>query len=58
MKTIPLSSYNASVGCQVTDIDLNSNDEILELGKIIAENAIIFVDQRIKEEYHSVDAVV
>lgn len=47
MKKIPLSAYNASVGCQVTDIDLNSDDEILELGKTIAENAIVFVDQNV-----------
>lgn len=47
MKKIPLPAYNASVGCQVTDIDLNSDDEILELGKTIAENAIVFVDQNV-----------
>ena len=47
MKFKPLSSYDASIGCQVTDIDLNSDDEILELGKVIANNAIVFVDQNI-----------
>jgi len=47
MKKIPLKNYDASIGCQVTDIDLNSDDEILELGKVIAENAIVFVDQNI-----------
>jgi hypothetical protein len=47
MKKIPLSNYEASIGCQVTDIDLNSDEEIIELGKTIAENAIVLVDQNI-----------
>ena len=47
MKFKPLTSYSASIGCQVTDIDLNSDDEIYELGKVIANNAIVFVDQNI-----------
>jgi alpha-ketoglutarate-dependent taurine dioxygenase len=47
MKKIPLANYGASIGCQVTDIDLNSDEEIIELGKTIAENAIVFVDQNI-----------
>jgi len=47
MKIIPLKNYGASIGCQVTDVDLNSHDELLGLGKIIAENAIVLVDQHI-----------
>jgi alpha-ketoglutarate-dependent taurine dioxygenase len=47
MKKIPLLNYEASIGCQVTDIDLNSDEEIIELGKTIAENAIVLVDQNI-----------
>jgi alpha-ketoglutarate-dependent taurine dioxygenase len=47
MKKVPLLNYGASIGCQVVDIDLNSDDEMLELGKVVAENAIVFVDQNI-----------
>ena len=45
MKTRPLKNYGASVGLEVYDIDLNSNEEILELGRIVAEQLIVFVDQ-------------
>lgn len=47
MKTRALKNYGSSVGCEVYDIDLNSNDEILELGKIVGEQNIVFVDQKI-----------
>lgn len=47
MKTRSLSNYDSSVGVEVYDIDLNSNDEILELGKIVAEQCIVYVNQNI-----------
>lgn len=47
MKTRPLKNYDSSVGVEVYDIDLASNDEILELGRIVAEQCIVFVDQKI-----------
>lgn len=47
MKTRALKNYDSSVGCEVYDIDLNSDAEILELGKLVAGQCIVFVDQRI-----------
>lgn len=47
MKTRALKNYNASVGCEVYDIDLNSNEEIVELGRLVAEQCIVFIDQNI-----------
>jgi hypothetical protein len=48
MKTRALKNYDSSVGVEVYDIDLNSNDEILELGRIVASQCIVFVDQKIE----------
>ena len=47
MKTRALKYYDSSVGVEIYDIDLNSNEEILELGRIVAEQCIVFVDQKI-----------
>ena len=47
MKTRPLKNYSASVGCEVYDIDLTSNEEIEELGRLVAEQNIVFIDQQI-----------
>jgi len=47
MKIRPLKNYSASVGCEVYDVDLTNSEEIVELGKIVAENCIVFVDQKI-----------
>lgn len=47
MKTRSLKNYGASVGCEVYDIDLNNDEEIIELGKLVANQCIVFVDQEI-----------
>lgn len=47
MKTRALKNYGASVGLEVYDIDLNSDEEILELGRLVAEQNIVFCDQKI-----------
>jgi alpha-ketoglutarate-dependent taurine dioxygenase len=47
MKTRPLKNYDSTVGCEVYDIDLNSNEEILEFGKLCASQCIVLVDQNI-----------
>lgn len=48
MKTRPLKNYDSSVGCEVYDIDLNSDDELLELGKLIGQQCIVYIDQKIE----------
>lgn len=50
MKTRALKNYGSSLGLEVYDIDLSSNDEILELGKLIAEQCVVFIDQKITTE--------
>lgn len=45
MKTRALKNYDASVGCEVYDIDLNSDEEIMELGRLCADQCIVFIDQ-------------
>lgn len=47
MKTRALKNYSASLGCEVYDIDLNSNEEIVELGKLYAQNLIVYINQQI-----------
>lgn len=47
MKTRPLKNYGASIGVEVYDIDLTSDDEILELGRVVAEQCIVFIDQKV-----------
>ena len=47
MKTRSLENYGSSVGLEVYDIDLQSNEEILELGKIVAEQCVVFINQNI-----------
>lgn len=47
MKTRALKNYDSTVGCEVYDIDLNCDDEIIELGKLVAGQCIVYVDQRI-----------
>jgi alpha-ketoglutarate-dependent taurine dioxygenase len=58
MKTRALKNYSSSVGCEVYDIDLNSDEEILELGRLVAEQCVVFVDQKISTErlYHVMTA--
>lgn len=50
MKTRALKNYGASVGCEVYDIDLNSDAEISELGRIVASQNVVFVNQQIGPE--------
>jgi alpha-ketoglutarate-dependent taurine dioxygenase len=45
-----LSNYNGTVGCEVVDINFNDADEVYELGKIVARENIVFVDQKISTE--------
>lgn len=47
MKTRALNNYDSSLGCEVYDIDLNSNNEIIELGKLVADQCVVFVNQKI-----------
>ena len=47
MKTRALKNYSGSIGVEVYDIDLSQNDEILELGRLVADQCVVFVDQKI-----------
>jgi len=47
MKTRALKNYDSTVGCEVYDIDLLCDDEILELGRLVASQCIVYVDQQI-----------
>lgn len=47
MKTRSLKNYGASVGCEVYDIDLNNDEEIFELGRLVANQCIVHIDQSI-----------
>lgn len=49
MKTKPLKNYHGSMGCEVYDINLNSDEEIYELGRLIGKESIVFVDQEISK---------
>lgn len=50
MKTRALKNYDSTVGCEVYDIDLNSDDEIIELGKIVGDQCVVYIDQKISTE--------
>jgi len=50
MKTRALKNYDSTVGCEVYDIDLHSNEEIIELGRMVADQCIVYVDQAISTE--------
>jgi alpha-ketoglutarate-dependent taurine dioxygenase len=47
MKTRALKNYGNSRGLEVYDIDLNSDEEILELGRIVADQCVVLIDQKI-----------
>jgi alpha-ketoglutarate-dependent taurine dioxygenase len=47
MKTRALKNYDSSVGVEAYDIDWNSPEEVLELGKLAAGQCIVFVDDAI-----------
>jgi alpha-ketoglutarate-dependent taurine dioxygenase len=48
MKTRPLKNYSGSIGVEVYDIDLTADDDIIELGHIVADNCVVFVDQSVE----------
>jgi alpha-ketoglutarate-dependent taurine dioxygenase len=50
MKIRALKNYSASVGVEVYDIDLNSDEEILEFGRLVASQCIVLVDQKISTQ--------
>lgn len=50
MKTRPLKNYDSSLGCEVYDVDLTSDEEILELGRLVADQCIVYVNQAIDTE--------
>lgn len=45
MKTRPLQNYGASVGLEAYDIDWNNQEECQELGRLCAQECVVFVDQ-------------
>jgi|688.fasta_scaffold120275_1 alpha-ketoglutarate-dependent taurine dioxygenase len=47
MKTRSLKNYDSSIGLEVYDIDLNNDEEILELGRLVADQCIVYVNQNI-----------
>ena len=47
MKTRPLQNYGASVGLEAYDIDWNSQEERDELGRLCAQECVVFVNERI-----------
>lgn len=50
MKTRALKNYDSSVGVEAYDIDWNSPEEILELGRLCASQCIVFVDKQISTQ--------
>jgi len=50
MKTRSLKNYSASVGVEAYDIDWNSTEEILELGKLCAHQCVVFVNESLPIE--------
>jgi alpha-ketoglutarate-dependent taurine dioxygenase len=50
MKTRSLKNYDASVGVEAYDIDWNSAEELVELGKLVAGQCIVLVDQQVPTE--------
>jgi len=50
MKTRTLENYGSSVGVEAYDIDWNSQEEIIELGKLCAGQCIVFVNEKIPYE--------
>lgn len=50
MKTRALKNYGSSVGCEAYDIDWNSPEEVLELGKLAASQCVVFVNENISSK--------
>ena len=50
MKTRALKNYDSTVGCEVYDIDLNNDKEIIELGQLVGDQSIVFINQQITTE--------
>ena len=51
MKTRRLNHYGASVGVEAYDIDWANKEEVLELGKLAADQCIVFVDEQISTKF-------
>jgi alpha-ketoglutarate-dependent taurine dioxygenase len=50
MKIRPLRDYGASVGVEVYDIDWKCVEELEELGRLVASQCIVFIDEKITTE--------
>lgn len=50
MKTRALENYGSSVGVEAYNIDWNSIEEITELGKLVASQCVVFVNDKISTE--------
>ena len=57
MKTRALKNYDSSVGVEIYDIDLNSNEEILELGRIVAEQCWEIICQHFPDVKAALDSM-
>lgn len=44
MKTRSLQNYSSTVGCEVYDVDFSNQEEILELGKLVADQCIVYIN--------------
>ena len=44
MKIRALKNYDSSVGCEVYNIDFNNQEEVLELGKVVADQCIVYIN--------------
>jgi alpha-ketoglutarate-dependent taurine dioxygenase len=50
MKTKALENYGGSVGVEAYDIDWNNPEEVLELGRLAADQCIVFVNEKISTQ--------
>jgi hypothetical protein len=50
MKTRSLTNYGSSIGLEVYDIDWQSKEELIELGKLCASQCIVVVNEKIPTE--------
>ena len=51
MKTRRLNHYGASVGVEAYDIDWANKEEVLELGRLAADQCIVFVNEQISTKF-------
>lgn len=50
MKTRALKNYDSSIGIEVYNIDWNNSQEILELGRLVASQCIVHINERIETQ--------